>query len=489
MAAVATSVFKLENFIGGNFVPCHRYIDSFEPATGKVLLQIPDSGSLEVDAAVAAASKAFLQWSSISIERRAEYLLKVADILEEQLEEFAVAESRDQGKPVWLARNLDIPRAVKNFRHFASTTPHILGTSKELAESNTLCYTTRNPIGVAGLISPWNLPLYLLTFKIAPALICGNTVVAKPSEMTSLTAYKLCKVFKDAGVPDGVLNIVFGLGPSVGQSLVVHPEVPLISFTGSTVTGRAIAQATAPYFKKLSLEMGGKNAAILFADCDLQAAYKCLIRSSFINQGQVCLCTSRIFVQKDIYDIFVKEFVEQTRKIKVGDPKEEDSFLGALNSLPHLEKVRGYVKLALQEGGTIHCGETVDQLNLKEENKQGYFMLPTVITGLKDNTRCMQEEIFGPVTSITPFDTEEEVIERVNGTAFGLCASVWSTNNGTVHRVAKKLKVGTVWTNCWLVRDIDLPFGGVKGSGIGREGTKDSFEFFTESKSICCNIE
>ncbi|RXG73448.1 Aldehyde dehydrogenase family 8 member A1 [Armadillidium vulgare] len=371
MAAVATSsVFKLENFIGGNFVPCHRYIDSFEPATGKVLLQIPDSGSLEVDAAVAAASKAFLQWSSISIERRAEYLLKVADILEEQLEEFAVAESRDQGKPVWLARNLDIPRAVKNFRHFASTTPHILGTSKELAESNTLCYTTRSPIGVAGLISPWNLPLYLLTFKIAPALICGNTVVAKPSEMTSLTAYKLCKVFKDAG---------------------------------STVTGRAIAQATAPYFKKLSLEMGGKNAAILFADCDLQAAYKCLIRSSFINQGQV-----------------------------------------------------------------------------------GIFMLPTVITGLKDKTRCMQEEIFGPVTCITPFDTEEEVIERVNSTAFGLCASVWSTNNGTVHRVAE---VGTVWTNCWLVRDIDLPFGGVKGSGIGREGTKDSFEFFTESKSICCNIE
>ncbi|KAB7495501.1 Aldehyde dehydrogenase family 8 member A1 [Armadillidium nasatum] len=327
-AAAPSSVFKLENFIGGNFVPCHRYIDSFEPATGKILLQIPDSGSLEVDAAVAAASKAFIQWSSMSIERRAEYLLKVADILEEQLEEFAVAESRDQGKPVWLARNLDIPRAVKNFRHYASTTPHILGTSKELTESNTLCYTTRSPIGVAGLISPWNLPLYLLTFKIAPALICGNTVVAKPSEMTSLTAYKLCKVFKDAG---------------------------------STVTGRAIAQATAPYFKKLSLEMGGKNAAILFTDCDLQAAYKCLIRSSFINQGEVCLCTSRIFVQKDIYDIFV------------GDPNEEDSFLGALNSLPHLEKVRGYVKLALQEGGTIHCGETVDQLNLKEENKQVFY--------------------------------------------------------------------------------------------------------------------
>lgn len=475
----------LNNFIAGTMLPCKRLLDSYDPSTGQVWAKVPDSGQLEVEAAVAAAKRAFPKWSSLSAQERANYLLKVADLLESRLEEFAVAESQDQGKPVWLAKNMDIPRAVLNLKHFAHTIPHQLNKSNVQPEAGVVNYTLREPMGVAGLISPWNLPLYLLTFKLAPALMCGNTVVAKPSEMTSVTAYMFCKILQEVDFPAGVVNMVFGLGPTAGEALVTHPDVPLISFTGSTVTGRHIAQVAAPMFKKLSLEMGGKNAAVVFSDCDLQRCIDVLKRGSFINQGEVCLCTSRIFVQRPIYEEFLEKFVEVAKDLRVGNPSDETVFLGALISKSHLEKVRTYINYAVEDGGTVVCGEGVDICILPEENKNGYFMRPTIITGLDDNSRCMQEEIFGPVTCITPFETEEEVINRANNTTYGLCASVWTSNLGVAHSIAHKLKVGTVWTNCWLVRSIDMPFGGVKSSGMGREGTEDSLEFYTESKTIC----
>ncbi|XP_071529607.1 2-aminomuconic semialdehyde dehydrogenase-like [Panulirus ornatus] len=481
-------VLVLENFIAGTMVPCKRLLDSYDPSTGRVWAKVPDSGKLEVDAAVAAAKRAFPKWSSMSAQARAKHILKVADLLESQLEEFAVAESQDQGKPLWLARTMDIPRAVLNLRHFAHAIPHHLNTSNVQTEAGVVNYTLREPVGVAGLVSPWNLPLYLLTFKLAPAVMCGNTVVAKPSEMTSVTAYKFCKVLQDADFPAGVINIVFGLGPSAGEALVVHPDVPLVSFTGSTATGKHIAEVTAPMFKKLSLEMGGKNAAVVFSDCDLEACLNTLKRSSFINQGQVCLCTSRIFVQQPLYEEFLDKFVEAVKELRVGNPSEEGVFMGALNSKPHLEKVRRYVRYAVEDGGTVLCGEGIDMCIIPEENKNGYFMRPTVITGLDDKSRCMQEEIFGPVTCVVPFNSEGEVVQRTNDTSYGLCASVWTSNLGVAHRMAHKLKVGTVWTNCWLVRDLDMPFGGVKKSGMGREGTQDSLEFYTEAKTVCTKI-
>ncbi|CAL4060495.1 unnamed protein product [Meganyctiphanes norvegica] len=482
------SVLILENFIDGSFEGCEFHIDSYCPATGQINARIPDSGKMEMNQAVKAAKRAFPFWSSLSFGARGDYLLKVADLLEARLEEFAKAESRDQGKPTWLTRNMDIPRAVLNLRHFAHAIPHHLNTSSVKPELGVVNYTTREPVGVAGLISPWNLPLYLLTFKLGPALITGNTVVAKPSEMTSVTAWMLCKLFQEVGLPDGVVNMVFGNGPNAGEALVVHPDVPIISFTGSTATGKHIALATAPLFKKMSLEMGGKNAAVVFSDCDLESCVSTMLRSSFINQGQVCLCTSKIFVHRFVFEDFIEKFVNAARSLKIGDPREEDVFMGALNSKPHMEKVKRYIGYAKEDGGNILCGEGVDMLNVPEHNKGGYFVRPTVITGLSDDSRCMQEEIFGPVTCITSFDTEEEVISRVNNSEYGLCASVWTSNLGLAHRMAHSLKVGTVWTNCWLVRDLDMPFGGVKKSGIGREGTQDSYEFYTDAKTICTKI-
>uniref|UniRef100_A0A2P2I163 Aldehyde dehydrogenase family 8 member A1-like n=1 Tax=Hirondellea gigas TaxID=1518452 RepID=A0A2P2I163_9CRUS len=482
------SVLKLQNFINGEFVDCDEEMESVDPSTGAVNATLPDSGQKEVDAAVAAAVAAYPAWSSLPCEKRAQYMLKVADLLESQLEEFAEAESRDQGKPVWLTRVMDIPRAVLNFRHFANTTPHMLGTSKVLPGSSTVNYTVREPIGVAGLISPWNLPLYLLTFKLAPALMSGNTVVAKPSELTSVTAYMLCKLFVEAGVPAGVLNMVLGRGPTAGSALTLHPDVPLLSFTGSTVTGARIATSAAPLFKKLSLEMGGKNAAIVYEDCDLDATVPQLIKSAFINQGQVCLCTSRIFVHESIYQEFLTRFVSAARSQKVGDPSSKEVFLGALNSAPHLAKVRGCVGKALAEGGVVRCGETVDELVLPEANAKGFFMAPTVITDMADTAACMTEEIFGPVTCVTSFSGESEVLRRANNTRFGLCAAVFTADLSRAHRTAQALQVGTVWTNCWLVRDLDLPFGGVKESGVGREGTHESWDFYTQQKTICMKI-
>ncbi|CAG09090.1 unnamed protein product [Tetraodon nigroviridis] len=482
--AKPNSYVVLENYIGGQFRSCRSHIDAYDPSTGEVYCRVPDSGAEEVEAAVAAAKEAFPAWSERSPEQRAQVLNKLADLIQANLEDLAQAESKDQGKTITFARTVDIPRAAYNFRFFASSVLHQLSECSQMDHLGCLNYTIRCPVGVAGLISPWNFPLYLLTWKIAPAIAAGNTVVAKPSEMTSVTAWMLCKLMQQAGVPPGVVNIVFGTGSKAGSALVSHPEVPLISFTGSTATARLITELSAPYCKKLSLELGGKNPALVFADADLDQAIATTVRSSFSNQGEICLCTSRIYVEKSIYSEFLERFVAAAKKWRTGDPSDESNNNGALISKEHLEKVRSFVALAKSEGGIVHCGEGVDKLDLPERNAGGYFMPATVITGVSDSSRVMQEEIFGPVTCVSPFDTEDEAVSKANGVRYGLSATVWSRDVARVHRVARRIQAGLVWTNCWMVRDLNLPFGGMKSSGVGREGGRDSFHFFTEVKSI-----
>jgi len=485
------SIIKVENYINGRFAPTKpgNHIESFNPATGKVHAYIPDSTDHQVSEAVNAAETAFKTWSALDPQERAKYLFKIADGIEKRFDEFALAESFDQGKTVEMAKKIDIPRAMLNFRSYAEAWKHLTETSNVLPSSGAINYTLRQPIGVAGLISPWNLPLYLLTFKIAPAIMAGNTVVCKPSEMTSVTAWMLAQIMDQVGLPAGVVNLVFGYGHTCGEAIVRHPKVRIVSFTGSTGVGQHIASIAAPMMKKLSLELGGKNAAVIFDDANLEKCIQGVVRSSFTNQGEVCLCTSRIFVQQGIYERFLQRFVEVTKGLKVGDPLHPDTFMGAVNSRIHFEKIRSYIKIASEEGGTILTGQEINRIELGEENKGGWFIAPTIIVGLSDNSRCMQEEIFGPVTCVTPFQTENEVIDRVNNSRYGLCASVWSENVGVVHRMASKLEVGTVWANCWVVRSLSMPFGGFKESGSGREGVKHSLEAFTEEKTVCINTQ
>lgn len=434
-----------------------------------------------------AAKHAFKTWSKIPAEERAKYLLRIADILESRENEFSIAESRDQGKPIWLAKSLDMKRSVLNFRKFANSMLNDNDISRSEPESRILNYTIHVPVGVAGIIVPWNLPLYLLTFKLAPALAYGNTVVVKPSEFTSVTTWMLCSVFQEAGLPPGVINVVFGYGHTVGEALIRHPEVPLITFTGSTKTGIHIQEVASHQAKKVSLEMGGKNAAIVFDDANINKCLPDLIRGSFLNSGQICLCTSRIFVQRKIYETFKTKFIQMAKDINVGVPSHKDSWMGPINNKLQFEKIKNYIEIARQEGATVLSGDQI--LNLPSENKQGYFLPPTILLGLSADSKCMQEEIFGPVTSLMPFDTEEEAVKFANDVQYGLCASLWSENLGRIHRVAHQLEVGTIWCNCWLIRDLQMPFGGMKMSGIGREGTSDSREFYTEKKTICIKYD
>ena len=392
-----------ENFINGEFQASKAYLDSYEPGNGQVWAQIPDSDPEDVDQAVQAAKTAFKSWKKLSVNQRAQYLIKAADLLESRLDEFAQAESRDQGKPVGLAKRMDIPRAVLNLKAFATGQCHLLETSNELVEAGVINYTKRSPVGVAGLIAPWNLPLYLLTFKIGPALMAGCTVVCKPSEMTTVTAWMLCKIFQEVGLPNGVLNLVCGLGSKAGQALVEHPDVKVISFTGSTKVGKHIAQVAGPMMKRLSLELGGKNPALVFKDARLDQAVPTLIRAAFLNQGEICLCTSRIYVQEEIYEEFLKEFVASAQKLRFGDPNDPEVFMGALNSKVHLDKVVYYAKLATEEGGTIQCGYGLNPMDLDAKIKDGYYFPPTVVTGLTNDSRCMKEEIFGPIGNLTQF--------------------------------------------------------------------------------------
>jgi len=399
------------------------------------------------------------------------------------VEKLARAESIDSGKPLSLARALDIPRAASNFRFFATA---ILHTESEahMTDNLALNYTLRQPRGIAGLISPWNLPLYLLSWKIAPAIAVGNTAIAKPSELTPMTAYMLCEIAHEAGLPSGVLNVVHGTGPSVGAAITAHPKINTISFTGGTVTGRKVAETCAPLFKKVSLELGGKNPNIIFADADLDAAISGSVRSSFANQGQICLCGSRLFVERPIYKSFVERFVEKASALKTGDPLDEKIDQGAIASKIQLDKIRFYVDLALKEGGKLALGGQPPKA-INERCREGYFFKPTVITGLPVSCRTNREEIFGPIVTITPFDTEEEVIAHANDCDYGLASSVWTQNLARAHRVAERINTGTVWVNCWLLRDLRVPFGGMKQSGVGREGGEEALRFFTEPKNVC----
>lgn len=473
---------RLANFIDGRFVEpaSGQWFETPEPATGRTLAQVPDSDRSDVDAAVAAAKRAFPAWSKTPAEQRSRILLRLADRIEANLEELALLESRDNGKPVALAKRMDIPRAVANFRFFATAILH-QASEAHMTDDVALNYTLRQPIGVAGLISPWNLPLYLLTWKIAPAIASGNTCVAKPSELTPVTAHRLAELSVEAGLPAGVLNIVHGYGAKAGAAICEHPDVPLISFTGGTVTGRKVAASAAPMFKKLSLELGGKNPNLVFADCDLEQAITTSIASSFTNQGEICLCGSRIFVERSIYDTFVERFVERTKSLRIGDPGDPTTDVGALVSEAHLEKVSGYLKLAVEEGGTIVTGG-------RRLDREGWFLEPAVITGLGTDCRVLQEEIFGPVVTITPFDSEDEAVRFANSTPYGLSATVWTRDLQRAHRVAAALDAGTVWINCWLLRDLRVPFGGMKESGVGREGGFESLAFFTEAKNVCVKL-
>jgi aminomuconate-semialdehyde/2-hydroxymuconate-6-semialdehyde dehydrogenase len=421
----------------------------------------------------------------MAVEKRSAILQKIADLIDRDLDELALAESTDQGKPVKLAKVVDIPRASANMRFFATGAIHF-SSEAHVTGQEAINYTTRTPVGVVGCISPWNLPLYLFTWKIAPALAAGCTVVAKPSELTPMTAFLFSKLCIEAGLPNGVLNIVHGLGHKTGQAIVEHPDITAISFTGGTVTGKKIAATAAPMFKKLSLELGGKNPNIIFADCDFEQALHTSIQSSFSNQGEICLCGSRIFVERSIFDRFVDEFVLRTKKLTVGDPQDEQTKVGALVSETHMKKVLGYVDLAKQEGGTVLTGGK--QVKLNGRCADGYFVEPTVITGLNAFCRTNQEEIFGPVVTIMPFDTEDEVIGCANSTGYGLSATIWTENLKRAHRVAAQVKSGIIWINCWLYRDLRTPFGGMKQSGVGREGGWEALRFFTEAKNVCVKI-
>lgn len=477
-------MLSIQNYINGKYVApvSGQYFENYNPARGSVYSTVPDSDEHDVELAVQAAEAAFPVWSKTPVEKRSEIMLKIAQGIADNLDELADAESEDSGKPIWLCRQLDIPRARDNFHFFATAILHY-ATQTHATNDLAINYTLRQPVGVVGCISPWNLPLYLFTWKIAPAIAAGNCVVAKPSELTPYTAHKLAQICMNAGLPAGVLNIVHGYGNKTGAAIVAHKKTKAISFTGGTKTGAEIARVAAPMFKKLSLELGGKNPNIIFADCDFDRMIDTTIRSSFLNQGEICLCGSRIFVERSLYDKFKKAFVEKVKNLKVGDPLDNDSFMGALVSRQHMDKVFGYIELAKEEGGTILCGG--ERVNPGGHNAEGWFVAPTVIEGLPYDCRTNQEEIFGPVVSITPFDTEEEALKMANSVVYGLASTVWTNNLHTAHRVANKIESGIVWVNTWLLRDLRTPFGGVKNSGVGREGGFYALDFFTEPKNVC----
>ncbi len=478
----------IHNYINGALVApaSAQYLDVYNPALGQVYAEAPDSDARDVQQAVEAAQSAFPAWSKMPAEERSQLLLKIAAGIEANFDKLALAESIDNGKTLKLAKAMDIPRAASNFFFYATAIMHHASESHYM-EEGAINYTLRRPIGVVGCISPWNLPLYLFTWKIAPALAAGNCVVAKPSEITPMTAYLLSEICIEAGLPPGVLNIVHGLGSKVGQAITEHSGIPAISFTGGTSTGEQIAKVAAPKFKKLSLELGGKNPAIIFADCDYEKTLKTVVRSSFLNQGQICLCGSRIFVERPLYEQFKTDFVAAIKNLTVGDPLDDDTTVGAVVSEAHLHKVLSYIELAKEEGGRILTGG--NRVRLEGNCANGWFIEPTLIDGLGYDCRTNQEEIFGPVASIMPFDTEEEVLLYANSTQYGLASSLWTENLSRTHRVAEELKTGIVWVNCWLLRDLRTPFGGMKNSGVGREGGWEAFRFFTEAKNVCIEYQ
>jgi len=474
----------LQNFIDGCYQDPIRkkYLDNIEPATGLVYGQIPNSCQDDIELAISAAEKAFPQWQATPLEQRADILYAIAQGIESQLDELALAESIDNGKPISLAKTVDIPRAASNFKFFAHACSQFASESHSMTSTATN-YTLRQAIGIVGCISPWNLPLYLFTWKIAPALAAGNCVIAKPSEVTPKTAALLGEICQTAGLPKGVLNILHGTGTNVGSAICNHKKIKAISFTGGTITGAAIATQLAPQFKKLSLELGGKNPALVFADCDFDATVEQVFRASFANQGQICLCASRIYIERPLFEKFKRALVAKTQALQPEDPLAQSSKMGAIVSKAHLDKVLGYIELAKSEGGKVLIGG--EQVHLTGRCAKGYFLQPTIIEGLTNKAQCNQEEIFGPVITLHAFDTDEEALALANESQYGLAATLWTNNLGRAHRLSEQLNTGIVWVNCWLLRDLRTPFGGMNNSGLGREGGFEAMRFFTESKNIC----
>lgn len=476
------------NYINGEYVePVSKtWLDNYNPSNGEVYSHIANSNHKDIENAYQAAREAFPKWSNTTIDERSRILLKIADLIEEKLMTLAEAEAKDNGKPLSLALAVDIPRASSNFRFFGNAITQFSSDAHESIGLNTMNFTLHQPIGVVGCISPWNLPLYLFTWKIAPAIAAGNTVVAKPSEVTPLTAFLLGEICTEAGLPKGVLNIVHGTGPSAGQAIVEHQNIKAISFTGGTKTGEHIARTAAPMFKKLSLELGGKNPNLIFADCDYEKMLEVTVRSSFSNQGQICLCGSRIFVEKPIFEKFKKDFVGKVKQLKVGSPFEAETNIGALVSKPHLEKVESYIKLAENEGGKILFG---GKRVVVKGFENGYYLEPTIIEVFDDQCRVNQEEIFGPVVTIMPFETEEEALQMANSVKYGLSSTIWTSDLNRTMRISKEIQAGIVWVNTWLNRDLRTPFGGMKDSGVGREGGFEALRFFTETKNVCIKYD
>jgi len=475
---------NIKNYINGQFTaPIEgNYLDNYNPATGEAYSQIPNSTTEDVEKAYEAAAAAFPKWSNTTLEERSKILSKIADLILKKLDFLAAAESKDNGKPILLAKQVDIPRAASNFQFFANAITQFSSEAHESIGLNAINFTLRQPIGVVGCISPWNLPLYLFTWKIAPAIAAGNCVVAKPSEITPMTAFLLGEICTEAGLPKGVLNIVHGLGTSTGQAIVVHPKIKAISFTGGTKTGAHIARVASPMFKKLSLELGGKNPNIIFADCDYEKMLATTVRSSFANQGQICLCGSRILVEEKIYAQFKKDFIKKVAQLKVGNPSEESTNIGALVSKEHLEKVKNYIDITAQEGGRLLFGGSKVVVKGSEN---GYYLQPTIIEVSDNKCRLNQEEIFGPVVTIMSFKTDEEALQLANDVKYGLSATLWTNNLNRTMQFSKQLQTGIVWVNTWMLRDLRTPFGGQKDSGVGREGGFEALRFFTEAKNIC----
>lgn len=475
---------KIDNYINGSWQAPQQgqYLTNINPATGEVYSQIPNSTAADVDAAYQAAAAAFEDWKKSTPEFRFRILNKIAEIIENNLDTLALAESNDNGKPLWLSKKVDIPRAAENFRFFATACMHFASESHSM-EDRAVNYTLRQPIGVVGCIAPWNLPLYLFTWKIAPALATGNCVVAKPSEVTPMTAYLLTRIAHEAGLPPGVLNILHGDGTACGAAIVEHPSIKAISFTGSTRAGKHIAGVAAPMFKKMSLELGGKNPNIIFEDCDFDRMLATTVQSSFANQGQICLCGSRILVQASIYEKFKSAFIAKVQQLTVGDPLDPDSKQGAVVSRLHFDKVMSCIERAKQEGGSIlHGGYSIHP---EGRCGNGLFIAPTVIEGLGPDTLTNMEEIFGPVVTLQKFDTTEEAIQLANTSDYGLSATIWTQDISKAHRVAARVHSGIIWINTWLLRDLRTPFGGFKSSGMGREGGWEAMRFFTEPKNVC----
>jgi aminomuconate-semialdehyde/2-hydroxymuconate-6-semialdehyde dehydrogenase len=475
---------NIKNYINGEYVNpvSDSWIDNYNPSNGEIYGQIPNSINKDVENGYKAAKNAFLSWSETSLDERSKIMSKIAQLITEKLPELAAAEAKDNGKPLHVAKSIDIPRAAANFQFFANAITQFASEAHESVGHNAINFTLRQPIGVVGCISPWNLPLYLLTWKIAPAIAAGNCVVAKPSEITPMTAYLLGEILTEAGLPKGVLNIVHGLGTTTGQAIVAHPGIKAISFTGGTQTGAHIAKVAAPMFKKLSLELGGKNPAIIFADCDYDEMLQTTVRSSFANQGQICLCGSRIFIEASMYQKFKTDFIAAVSKLKVGNPFDTSTDIGALVSRPHLEKVKTYIDNATQYGGKVIFGGAIVSVDNSED---GYYLEPTIIEVQDNSCTLNQEEIFGPVVTIMPFNDENEVLAMANDVSYGLSATLWTNDLKRTMRVSKQIQAGIVWVNTWLLRDLRTPFGGVKNSGVGREGGFEALRFFTEPKNIC----